>query len=373
MGIKEFIFLVVANVITCCGIPLLYPRITRRGLLFGVYVGEEQWDNEEARRITRDWQRGMILSSLISAGMFVVSFLYFKNPMMKKAAAAGLPPVLIVIVAAFFLRAYHRARALAAPGSPPPAAAAVLNAPETSLLFPTVVLGIGAVCGLCAVSYAAMHFPDLPPLVPTHFGPGGRPNVWRLKSFWTVMLSPLLTLITSTGLACMALLIPRAKRALRFPETQVSIQAQMRFRKAFTLYLCIIALVVTAMLTTLSIGSIRVGLGLNEALPSLTMVLAIGVGVWAIGGAVYLALRYGQGGARLERSTGNAPLTNGLADNRYWVLGMFYVNREDPSVFVEHRFGLGYTINFGNRKAVAFFLGFMGLILLLAIAALVKG
>ncbi|MEE8556523.1 MAG: DUF5808 domain-containing protein [Myxococcota bacterium] len=32
----------------------------------------------------------------------------------------------------------------------------------------------------------------------------------------------------------------------------------------------------------------------------------------------------GQGGARLER-------------------GMFYINREDPSVLVEKRFGLGYT------------------------------
>src|SRR5450759_5705179 len=32
-----------------------------------------------------------------------------------------------------------------------------------------------------------------------------------------------------------------------------------------------------------------------------------------------------------------------LADNTHWVLGAFYVNRHDPSVFVEKRFGLGYT------------------------------
>ena len=73
------------------------------------------------------------------------------------------------------------------------------------------------------------------------------------------------------------------------------------------------------------------------------------------------ALRHGQGGARHEGST-SAPLTDGLADNRYW-WGVFYVNREDPSILVEHRFGLGYTLNHGNRLAVALLAGFFILVL----------
>ena len=74
------------------------------------------------------------------------------------------------------------------------------------------------------------------------------------------------------------------------------------------------------------------------------------------------ALRYGQGGARHEGST-SAPLTDGLADNRYRWWGVFYVNREDPSILVEHRFGLGYTLNLGNRLAVALLAGFFILVL----------
>ena len=31
---------------------------------------------------------------------------------------------------------------------------------------------------------------------------------------------------------------------------------------------------------------------------------------------------------------------------------MIYVNREDPSILVEHRFGFGYTLNLGNRWAI---------------------
>ena len=37
-----------------------------------------------------------------------------------------------------------------------------------------------------------------------------------------------------------------------------------------------------------------------------------------------------------------------LDDDRYWKLGVFYFNREDPSIMVNKRFGIGRTMNFGN-------------------------
>jgi uncharacterized membrane protein len=47
--------------------------------------------------------------------------------------------------------------------------------------------------------------------------------------------------------------------------------------------------------------------------------------------------------------------------------GIFYVNPNDPSLFVEKRYGIGYTLNFGNRWSWAV----MGLILALVAAPLV--
>ena len=42
---------------------------------------------------------------------------------------------------------------------------------------------------------------------------------------------------------------------------------------------------------------------------------------------------------------------DGMPDAR-WKLGMFYFNPRDPSIIVEKRFGVGWTINFGNIWAV---------------------
>jgi uncharacterized membrane protein len=49
---------------------------------------------------------------------------------------------------------------------------------------------------------------------------------------------------------------------------------------------------------------------------------------------------------------------------------MFYVNRDDPSILVERRFGFGYTINFGNPKAVLLFGVSLAAVLALTIAAI---
>ena len=92
--------------------------------------------------------------------------------------------------------------------------------------------------------------------------------------------------------------------------------------------------------------------------------------------ALAAAYAYDPNGNRLSRDDGviveqgspEAPLTDGLADNRHWVGGIFYVNREDASILVEKRFGIGYTLNFGNFKAVTlmavFFVLLVGLLVL---------
>ncbi len=47
------------------GFLLLLPRITRKGLLFGTYVGEASADRDAARMILGDWSRGCVFMMLL--------------------------------------------------------------------------------------------------------------------------------------------------------------------------------------------------------------------------------------------------------------------------------------------------------------------
>jgi len=363
---RLFLILSIVEAASIGGVFLLYPQITRHGLLFGVYVGEEAASGAEARRITRSWYRGMI--AWIAASVIVGAVLgaAIPHPAVAVAPALFLVPGFFIL----YLRAYGQARRIAHPGAPP-GVAVVTETSAPSSVFPPIALAVALACGLFAIAYSWSAYDLLPERVPTHFGISGAPDAFRPKSFFTVMLSPLLALIVGVGIGGVAWLTAHAKRSFRYPASLTSVTAQIRFRLAVTRLLCWVSLIVSLFLTVMSVSMIRVGLGREQTLSPAVWVLAPVLLLGTLGGVVYIAVRYGQGGARLEDAASGGRLTDGLADNRHWVLGMFYVNREDPSILVEHRFGLGYTLNLGNWKAVALVGGFVLALLILALAALV--
>jgi uncharacterized membrane protein len=343
---------------------LVLPRIARRGLLFGVYVGEAQADGEEARSITRGWYAGTV--GALAVGVLIgvsVGAAFPGSPAGPVASLFGL----LALIPFVYLRAHLRARAigLAHPAPEPETAA---GGPPADPTWPALAIAVGLAGGILAIAYAALNYDRMPGRVPTHFGPSGRPDQWAPRSFWTVMILPAGTLVMGVGLGIVAYLTAYAKRAVRARDGGVSVEAQSRFRSAMTRFLSGIGVLTTLLMMLLSIGAVRVSVGEASALPDVVMWPALGLLlVYAIGGSLYLMFRYGQGGARLERAAGQAPLTDGLADNSRWVLGVFYVNRDDPAFLVEKRFGLGYTVNFGNPVAVALLVLFLAAIAAFAV------
>ena len=57
---------VVAEIVIAAAFYLILPLVARRGLLFGVYVGESTSTGDEARRITRGWYTGMFAALAVS-------------------------------------------------------------------------------------------------------------------------------------------------------------------------------------------------------------------------------------------------------------------------------------------------------------------
>jgi len=86
--------------------------------------------------------------------------------------------------------------------------------------------------------------------------------------------------------------------------------------------------------------------------------------LWLSGGVLLLPLavgfgamftvmfRAGQSGFRLglaSSGAGPAAATADRDDDRFWKAGFLYVNRDDPALMVAKRWGVGWTVNLGNR------------------------
>jgi uncharacterized membrane protein len=336
---------------------LLLPRIARRGLVFGVYVGEEAAGSASVLRLNSRWTRAILAwTGAAFVANAVVALRWGPLP----AYVAGLLSLLCGYLVEYF-RSYRAALALAPLASPPPAVAYVASSPRPLPAYVSLVAC--ALGGLLAIVYTWLHLDQLPAQMPVHFDAVGRPDAYRPTSFGSIWGLPLLTMVVGTALSGMAALIAHAKRAVRRGDEGRSLAAQERFRAAMSAFLAVTALVTTGLMVVTSIGAVRVATGAARTLPPLVPVISILLVGLAVGGTGFLAVRYGQGGARIE-APGGAPLTNGLADNRRWALGLFYFNPQDPSIFVEKRFGFGYTLNFGNWKAVVALVLFLALLLL---------
>ncbi|MBS5949938.1 MAG: hypothetical protein KIC47_06405 [Clostridium sp.] len=82
-------------------------------------------------------------------------------------------------------------------------------------------------------------------------------------------------------------------------------------------------------------------------------ILNIFIAIIMIGFLIVIILMGRNGRRSIDKENTEEEVYNN--DDKYWVLGMFYYNRNDPSFMIEKRAGIGYTVNFGNPKALIFF------------------
>ncbi len=110
---------------------------------------------------------------------------------------------------------------------------------------------------------------------------------------------------------------------------------------------------------------------MNISLPALLVVCGVLI-------AIALVLFLPLPGSRTKASTPPDRLYTDTVfrdDDRYWYGGIFYYNPDDPAMFVPRRFGLGWTVNFGNPRGRLFMMAILlvGLLFGVIIPVLVNG
>lgn len=117
----------------------------------------------------------------------------------------------------------------------------------------------------------------------------------------------------------------------------------------------------------LLISGLTAGLILASSLGAISMVYAAVITM--VGTLVFVALVtiislvMGQSGARLFADTSSAGIARD--DDEHWLLGTIYCNRNDPSIFVPKRFGIGWTSNIARWETWALVAGLVALCVLL--------
>ena len=174
--------------------------------------------------------------------------------------------------------------------------------------------------------YVSLHWDAIPDRFPIHWDGSGRPNGWSTRSFFGVFGPGLIGAAVCAGVSALYYAIAH--------KTRGGSDTDRRMRN---LNLRIVLGVQTLLALTFSwTMMLSAAPGLVRFVIVMPILIVLFV-VSAIVGAVFTT-------RRLEASGGD------FTPDACWKGGgMFYYNPDDPAIFVQKRFGIGYTLNFGNR------------------------
>ena len=188
-------------------------------------------------------------------------------------------------------------------------------------------------------------YPSTPDLVPTHIDFAGNVNQWTPKGPALIAFPLLVEVFMAACFIFSHWMTIRSKKDVDPARPAISAYAYGAFARAECILLLVSGSVLTAVLGIVMI------LMMTEFLSMLvTMVLIIVATLVFVGATIAFSIVYGQSGSRLvKRLEENGDI---IADNdEHWKAGIFYWNKDDASLILPKRFGVGWTMNWARPAA----------------------
>jgi uncharacterized membrane protein len=343
----------ILNMAIIMAVAAMSPRLSRRDVFFSVTVDPLLSESVDGQKITARFRRDLLLFSLPSWILMLIAVIAVSNPV---HASFMFLPALFLELAGFnaaFVAAHRRASIHAvAPSMEREAVVAPrkIRMPGGWLpqLGPFLILG-------AACFYLWLHWSEIPPRFPTHWGIDGRANSWAKKTAGAASVVPIIGAGTCLFLAVTFYAV--AKGGRRVFNSGKKGEGESRYLRS-------VLWISLAMEYGLALifGYLTL-LPLPSHLPFWLLIASEGVAQFGFIMALFVvAIKKGHGGWRA--AAGDKPALPPVGDrtpDRCWKGGLIYYNPDDPALWVEKRFGIGWTTNFGHPGAW-FILG--GLLLL---------
>ena len=191
------------------------------------------------------------------------------------------------------------------------------------------------------IAYTFFVYENIPEQVPIHTSFSGKVT-YEEKSMGNVLLLPITQLFMVGMFLVVNYVIKHSKQQVSAENPEKSKEQNVIFRRRWSLYMIITAILITGMFTFLQMTFIYPSLMVYENVVIFSIIGFI------LFGSIFLSVTTGQGGSRVKSDTKTKDHVIDRDDDRFWKLGQFYVNKNDPSIFVEKRFGVGWTNNWAH-------------------------
>lgn len=325
------------------------PYLVKKTEAFGIYVPEEYTQDPHLSRLKKiyAWQC-LVVGAVLTGGYTVWMTVVEAAEGTVAGWGIGLQLALIFFSMVLYFRNHVRVRELkeqqAWEAGKTKKVVADLQFRHDLKIVPGWIFILPIVMTAGLVGYTVLVFDQLPEKIPTHWGLDGAADAFTDKTAFSsiamllvLFLMQLLFLFLNQGMR-------NSGAKIRASRKKQSRERELISRKYGSILLAISSAGITFLFAYLHLLTVFPNLGnpfQSMALISAFVLLTLA----ATGLYVYKIVK-------TSHSSEEAPELDVLDadDDKYWKGGLIYINKEDPSMLVEKRFGVGWTINLGNTK-----------------------
>lgn len=348
-----FIFLIVLIM------EILTPRFTRKEIVFGVRVPYDKVDSEKIVDIKKKYIRNnlligipfIILFSLMNyilSGVGVILFTTFgfifigflvylmsnrEVKRLKEREKWFKGRKQSVIIDTDFSK--NRIKSIVSPWL---------------FIIPIIIIAINIILGYS-------YYDLLSDKVATHWNFSGNINGYQSKSKLLIWEIPLGQIVCTVIFFIVYKGIGWSKQQINSSNPMASAEKNRIFRRVWSIYMIVYCILINLLLT---MGTIQIFRVFDIGNGFLIIVIVVFL-ILIFGSVIILSIKLGQGGANIilaDEKNKNKFSKENRDDDIYWKFGnTIYYNTDDPSVFIEKRFGIGWTINAGRPVGMAVYIG----------------
>jgi uncharacterized membrane protein len=351
MNDTNFFFFLMNLAITALGgsFFLIVPSLTRKSYLFGVKIPEAEHGCDEAKALKKSFLTicvaGMAAVAAIAAIQYVIA------PSYSLLGALYYPILLPLVYLVAYVPNWSKAKSLKESRGWEVSAASFAETKSAyereSLAIVPWGWHIAALVILVASAAATVaRYPSLPDVIPTHFDINMDPDAWSAKTWGNVLAMPIINFSCFALYFAVGIGIVKSKMQLSPENPALSFAQQRVYRIRMGAALGLLSLFSTGAMAALGLTSI-----FDFKVPFWLVISAFIVPCAVL---VAVTVASGQGGFKIkikepiDEPQARNNRSNGVSDDKFWIIGMFYCNCDDPAIMVEDRFGTGFGFNYAR-------------------------
>lgn len=333
------------------------PYLTRKTESFGVSIPEEIYYSDAVKNMRKQYVKLTSILGLVTIAVIILILYSFEHSETIIGLSFGIALVLYTCCSFLVYLKFHREMNLHKQQGN------WTEEKETFIVMDTAFRNqklhysnfwflISFGLAIITMVFTFQHYEQIPGRIAMHYNFQGEVTNWAEKSYRSLLLMPMMQIYLTALFLLINTMIVKAKQQIDAENPERSKQQNIIFRRRWSAYIIISSIALTCLFAFSQATFIYpISKGLIAGIP---IVISVGM----ILGVLILSYTTGQGGSRIKIDIGTTSDSLGVThdDDRYWKLGMFYFNKEDPTLFIEKRFGIGWTINCARPIAWVIFI-----------------